>query len=165
MDVKDIVDEAILESHLFGLTEDEIWADLEYFAKCCERVVRQRVKDDRALAELLEKLSQVKTCTLVSETSIAPDRPFRANGSLKSPRERFPQRAARNKRVMLKAMEDCDPRMIPLVQKELYRSSPKRPRQRKPLSHGARILVLRIAYVALVVCLFLLVYLIIIARP
>ena len=163
-DIKDIVDEAILESHLIGLTKRQIWGDLEYFVRCCEKVIREHVKDEKTMAELAEKLAMAKTCTLVNEPSDIPENVFRANGSLKSPRERFVQKAARNKRLILRAIEECDPQLVELIQNELYRVVPKRRHQLIMLNPKVRMLVLRIAYVVMVICLFLLVYLMILEQ-
>ena len=159
--VKDIVDDAILESYLSGLTERQIWDDLEHFAKCCEKVIREHVEDEKKVGELTEKLALARTCTLVNEP---PDRPaalFRADGTLKSPRERFVQKAARNKRLILRAVEKCDPELVTMIQSELYRALPRRRRWAVKPGPKFRMLLLKIAYLVMVVCLFLLVYLMI----
>lgn len=162
--LKDIVDDAILESYLVGLTERQIWTDLEHFVKCCQRVMREHVKDRRAVCELAKKLAMAKTCALVSEPPDSGPDLFRADGSMKSPRERFVQKAARNKRMVLRALEQCDPDLVVLVEKELYRASPTGRRQNVASGANSRILSPKIAYGAMVVCLFLLVCLMVLQR-
>ena len=160
-DANDIVDDAILESYLIGLTEQQIWADLGHFVTCCRKVVRGHVKDEAAGARLGEVLARAGRCTLAQESRQIPASPFSADGVLKGPRERFAQKAARNKRLAMRAIEQYDPRLVALIQKELYRAAPRRRGRRRALTPKARLLVLRGLYVAMVVCLFLLVYLMI----
>ena len=163
-DANDIVDDAIQESYLIGLTEQQIWADLEHFLACCRKVLRGRVKDEATGARLAEVLARAGTCTLAQESRQTPARPFSADGVLKGPRERFAQKAARNKRLAMRAIEQYDPHLVALIQNELYRTAPRRRVRRRALTPKVRMLVLRGLYVAMVVCLFLLVYLMIAQR-
>jgi hypothetical protein len=164
-DIKDIVDEAILESHLIGLTERQIWGDLEYFSRCCEKVIREHVKDEASLAELAEKLAMARKCTLVNEPTDVSESLSDASDDLRSPRERFVQRAARNKRLILRAIEEYDPQLVALIQGELFRVLPQKKHRRwTVLDPRIKMLVLRISYVVMVICLFLLVYLMILEQ-
>lgn len=163
-DPNDIVDDAILESYLIGLTEQQIWADLEQFVTCCRKVVLRHIKDGAAAARLRGVLAQAAMCALSEESPEVLGRVFRADGVLKGPRERFAQKAARNKRLAMRAIGQYDPQLVALIQRELYRAAPRRRGRKRALTPQARMLVLRALYAAMVICLFLLIYLMIVQQ-
>lgn len=155
--IRDMVQEVIEESYLLGRTEEEIWADLTRFVELCNRVIREHVKDRKALNALASKLSLIKQDVLTNasrpsnrEDLLQPD------GRPKSYLELLAEKAARNKRLVLKAIEECDPRLAQLIQTQRFlRKVDALP----PKRAGWRMILLKLCYGLLVLCISMLLYL------
>ena len=165
--VQDAIEELIETSYLLGLSEQEIREDLVYFMGICGKVLRAHVQDKTTMNELVAKLNLIKEEVLAGGKTF-PNREemLRADGTMRSFTEWLAERAARNKRLILKAIEECDPGLVALIQEErFYGGTPHPPFDvdgRYALrSSRIKLLLLKIAYVLAVVCIFLLVYLMI----
>jgi hypothetical protein len=167
--LKDTIEELIEESYLMGRSEGEIKADLDRFIDACEKVIREQVRDKGKLEDLAEKLVLARTCSLVSDLSDADgeEGALREDGQPKSPAERFAEKVARNKRIILKAIGKCDPRLVELIERERFPGvirEPKRPKvhlkPRKPLGERSHLLILRVCYGLTLLFIFYLIYLV-----
>jgi len=118
MSTKDMVDELIEESYLLSLTEEQIWEDLRRFVATCERAIRERVHDERALDKLLSYLRSLKKQAyhevMAKAGALKPD------GSRKTRRELLAEQAAKNKRMVLKAIRECDPDLAADIEQSRY---------------------------------------------
>jgi hypothetical protein len=151
-ELKDTIEELIEESYLMGRSESEIKADLDRFIDACEKVIREQVRDKGKLEDLAEKLALARTCSLVSDLSES-GREGPQEGGQRSPAERFAEKVARNKRIILKAIGKCDSRLVDLIERERFPGvvrEPKRPKlhikPKKTLSERSHLLVLRLCY-------------------
>ena len=155
--IRDMVQEAIEESYLLGMTEEEIWADLTRFVELCNRVIREHVRNGKALNELASKLSLVKQDVLTNASSSSKREDLiRPDGRPKSYLELLAEKAARNKRLVLKAIEECDPHLVQLIQAQRFL---KKEDARPPRRTGWRVILLRVGYGLLALCIALLLYL------
>jgi len=165
--VQDAIEELIETSYLLGMSEQEIREDLGYFIGLCGKVLRAHVQNKKTMNELAAKLNVIKE-EVFADGKVLPDREKmrRADGTMMSSTEWLAERAARNKRLILKAIEECDPRLVALIQKERFYGGASHPALgvdgRYALrSRKIKLLLLKIAYVIAVVCVFLLAYLMI----
>ncbi|MSS72368.1 MAG: hypothetical protein EXS64_12890 [Candidatus Latescibacteria bacterium] len=168
-ELKDTIEELIEESYLMGRSESEIKADLDRFIDACEKVIREQVRDKGKLEDLAEKLVLARTCSLVSDLSDSGHEggALREEGGQKSSAERFAEKVARNKRIILKAIGKCDPRLVDLIERERFPGvvrEPKRPKvsikPRKVLGERSHLLVLRFCYGLTLIFIFYLIYLV-----
>ncbi len=165
--VRDAIDEMIEESYLLGLTDEEIWNDLTLFLSCCERVIKREVKDKETINLLEKKLSSVRVSTLI-KNKFDPNESkgtLKEDGTLKSAHEVLAERVSLNKRRILQAIGKCDPKFVSMIESERYRSSPQpgpSKRKRGRYTGGVKLWVYKVIYIAGVVALFLLIYLILI---
>ena len=171
--VQDAIEELIETSYLLGMSEQEIREDLVYFVGICGKVLRAHVHDKKTMDELADKLNLIKEEVSAGRKAFpSREEMLRTDGTIMSSTEWLAERAARNKRLVLKAIEDCDPRLVALIQEErFYGGTPRSPLSvgqytsldRRYALRGSKIklFLLKIAYVLAVVCIFLLVYLMI----
>ena len=125
-DIRESIDEMIEESYLVGLTEGEIRADMERFVSICGRVIRENVHDKKQTRRLTEQLARARALSLVEDASgsrddsdlLIPDAETRT-----SPRGRYAERAARNKRLILRVIRECDPKLEQLIEQERFSGS------------------------------------------
>ena len=103
-DVKDAIEEMIEESYLLGLSEEEILADFSRFIDTCYTVIQDNVKSREALSRLAENLAREKTSTRIEDH--APDL---GKVAAKDDQRVCAEKAARRKRMVLKAIADYDP--------------------------------------------------------
>lgn len=125
-DIRESIDEMIEESYLSGLTDGEIRADMERFVSICGRVIRENVHDRKQTRRLTEQLARARALSLVEDTSGSSDD---ANllipdaGARSSLKGRYAERAARNKRLILRVIRECDPKLEQLIEQERFSGS------------------------------------------
>ncbi len=168
-DIRESIDEMIEESYLVGLTEGEIKADMERFVSICGRVIRENVHDKKQTRRLTEQLASARALSLVEDVSgsgddsdlLVPDA-----GSRTSPGGRYAERAARNKRLILRVIRECDPKLEQLIEQERFSGSLAQPAAPAlPISGNAprnrvRDLVLKTCFAVTLLFILLLVYLV-----
>ena len=110
-DVKDAIEEMIEESYLLGLSEEEILADFSRFIDTCFTVIQDNVKSREDISRLAENLAREKTCTRVDDHSAALG---------KVAQRSFAEKAARRKRMVLKAIADYDPHLVRLINEQRF---------------------------------------------
>ncbi len=165
-DIRESIDEMIEESYLLGLSESEISADLDRFVEICGRVIHNNIHDRKQMRVLAEKLARARTLGLIEERrEDEEDRPPAVEGTVKSSRQRFARRVARNKRLILRTMRDCDPKLERLIEQERFPEGSKRElRSELPVKIESRsrfkVLLLRTCYVSTLLLVLLLVYLV-----
>lgn len=65
--VKEAIEEAIEESYLRGLSDEEIRSDFKRFIDTCFSVLKSNVKDRGSISALTEELAREKTCILIAD--------------------------------------------------------------------------------------------------
>ena len=168
-DIRESIDEMIEESYLVGLTEGEIRADMERFVSICGRVIRENVHDKKQTRRLTEQLARARALSLVEDASgsrddsdlLIPNAETRT-----SPRGRYAERAARNKRLILRVIRECDPKLEQLIEQERFSgslpepSAPSLPIGGNVPGKGVRDLFLKTCFAATLLFILLLVYLV-----
>ncbi|MDP6037799.1 MAG: hypothetical protein QGG64_04555 [Candidatus Latescibacteria bacterium] len=108
----EFIEEAIEESYLLGLSESEIRTNLDHFIDTCGRVIREHVHDRKQMQALAEKLARARALSLIENHQegewgevIPPQNQDDALDSLA-------ERVARNKRLILRAIAECDPALV-----------------------------------------------------
>lgn len=124
---RDAVEELIEESYLLSLSGEEIRRDLNRFAEVCGWVIVENIKDKRKLDMLTRKLAMVRVSSLISSKAANLNilGIFKSDGTVRSPTERWAKTIARNKRLILKTIEQCEPQLIPIIEGELKANSSK----------------------------------------
>ena len=168
-EIKEAIEELIEETYLMGLTEREIQRDLDRFVESCSRVIRAHVKDKETMSALAEKLALARTCTLIADRSDIEDgQETLSEGRPRSDHERFAERAARNKRLILKAIGECDPKLVRLIEKTRYQTDGKDlppPKLKwKGGNRRTKLLILKGCYIATLILIALLIYLVMLQR-
>lgn len=165
-DIRESIDEMIEESYLLGLSESEIRADLDRFVEICGRVIHNNIHDRKQMQVLAEKLARARTLELIEERrEDEEDQPPAVEGTVKSSRQRFARRVARNKRLILRTMRDCDPKLERLIEQERFPGGSERElRAELPVKVESRsrfkVLLLKTCYVSTLLLVLLLVYLV-----
>ena len=166
----DAIEELIETSYLLGKSEQEIREDLAHFVGLCRKVLGAHVQDKKKTNVLAAKMNRIKEEVLADRTMLPnqADR-LRADGTAMSSTEWLAERTARNKRLVLKAIGECDPQLVALIQKERFGEPAHSfdPTQgKRPIIADARntlrtnkrkLLFLKIAYIIAVIGVFLLV--------
>ncbi|MCK5380438.1 MAG: hypothetical protein KAJ81_03140 [Candidatus Latescibacteria bacterium] len=166
----DAIEELIETSYLLGKSEQEIREDLAHFVGLCRKTLSTQVQDKKKMNVLAAKLNRIKEEVLADRTML-PKQAERvwADGTAMSATEWLAERTARNKRLVLRAIEECDPQLVALIQKERFgepahsfdAAHGKRPiiaDARNTLrSNRRKLLFLKIAYIIAVIGVFLLV--------
>lgn len=114
-DVKDAIEEMIEESYLLGLSEEEILADFSRFIDTCYTVIEDNVKSREALSRLAENLAREKTNTRNADLAI----PLGKVADRDAQRA-CAEKAARRKRMVLKAIADYDPHLVRLINEQRF---------------------------------------------
>ena len=117
-DVKDAIEEMIEESYLLGLSEEEILADFSRFIDTCYTVIQDNVKSREALSCLAENLAREKTSTRSADDSTAL-----GEIAAKDAQRACAEKAARRKRMVLKAIADYDPHLVRLINEQRFQVS------------------------------------------
>ena len=168
--VRDAIEELIETSYLLGKSEQEIREDLAHFVGLCRKTLSTHVQDKQKMNVLAAKLNRIKEEVLADRTML-PNQAERvwADGTAMSATEWLAERTARNKRLMLKAIGECDPQLVALIQKERFGEAAHSfdaAQDRRPIIADARntlrtnkrkLLFLKIAYVIAAIGVFLLV--------
>lgn len=168
-DIRDSIDEMIEESYLAGLTEGEIRADMERFVSICGRVIRENVHDRKQTRRLTEQLARARALSLVEDASgsreesdlLIPNAETRT-----SQRGRYAERAARNKRLILRVIRECDPKLEQLIERERFSGSLPKPSASSlpigedPPRNRAKDLFLKTGFAVTLLLILLLVYLV-----
>ncbi|MDA0746231.1 MAG: hypothetical protein O2954_06910 [bacterium] len=168
-DIRDSIDEMIEESYLLGLSENEIKEDLDRFIELCGRLIHQHVRDRKQMQKLTEKLARARALSLIEDHQDAPG----SEGlfpdekkAMQSSRERFAEKVARNKRLILRTIRECDPRLEQLVEQARFPDrAPSDKDQPLPIvapesRSKTKDLFLKTCYVATLLFMLLLVYLV-----
>ena len=166
-DIRESIDEMIEESYLLGLNETEIKADLDRFVEICGHVIYENVRDRRQVQQLTEKLARARALSLIEDNQEEAPEPAiedeADDASAPTGRERYAERVARNKRLILKAIRDCDPRLESLIEQARFpaKGKPSAPTvvidEPKP---KARDLFLKTCYAVALLAVLLLIYLV-----
>lgn len=114
-DVKDAVEEMIEESYLLGLSEEEILADFSRFIDTCYTVIQDNVKSSESLSRLAENLAREKTSTRDADEAAALGKV-----AARDARRACAEKAARRKRMVLKAIADYDPDLVRLINEQRF---------------------------------------------
>jgi hypothetical protein len=166
-DIRESINEMIEESYLLNLSESEIKADLDRFVEICGRVVYENIHDRKQMQELTEKLARARALSLIEDhqdDEFEPALDEDDDRTTPSARDHFVERVARNKRLILKAVRECDPRLEGLIDEARFPttgtppSSPPAPDQPKPKAK-AKDLALKTVYAVALLAILLLVYL------
>ena len=165
--IRENIEEMIEESYLLSLSESEIRSDLDRFMETCGRVIREHIQDRKQMQMLAEKLARARALSLISEQheseggeSLVEPEPD------KSSREVFAARVARNKRLILRTIEECDPKLVELIDQERFPVQVKEPLalpltiDASPKKSSAKDFLLKICYVIAVLFILLLAYLV-----
>lgn len=168
-DIRDSIDEMIEESYLAGLTEGEIKADMERFVSICGRVIRENVHDRKQSRRLTEQLARARALSLVEDASgsredtdlLIPNSETRT-----SHRGRYAERAARNKRLILRVIRECDPKLEQLIEQERFSGSMPEPAAsslpigENPPRNRAKDLFLKTCFAVTLLLILMLIYLV-----
>jgi hypothetical protein len=166
-DIRESIDEMIEESYLLGLSESEIRADLDRFVEICGRVVYEHIRDRKQMQQLTEKLARARALSLIEDRQddeLRTSEPEDEEPVVRSARDRFVERVARNKRLILKAIRECDPRLEGLIDQARFPATGKRltpddpPAEPRPKAK-ARDLFLKTCYAVVLLAVLLLIYL------
>ena len=114
-DVKDAIEEMIEESYLLGLSEEEILADFSRFIDTCYTVIQDNVKSREALSRLAENLAREKTSTRIEDHTTDLGKV-----AAKDDQRVCAEKAARRKRMVLKAIADYDPHLVRLINEQRF---------------------------------------------
>ncbi len=166
-DIRESIDEMIEESYLLGLSEGEIMADLDHFVEMCGKVIREHIHDRKQMQKLSEKLARARALSLIEDRQEVENRELFPEGqSVKPSRERFAERVARNKRLILRAIRECDPKLEELIEQERFPGAvlPQAlPIHTEPKSR-AKDLFLKACYLVTLLFMLLLVYLVLLQK-
>ena len=178
-DIRENIEEMIEESYLLGMSENEIRSDLDRFVETCGRVIHQHVRDRKQMEMLVEKLARARALTLIEDRQDDDDEEDDLadlgidTGSATSPLDRFAARVARNKRTILRAIGECDARLVSLIDQERFPEPSERspgapsipgvfpggPFAGQPVSRG-KDLMLKVCYAVTVLFILILAYLV-----
>ena len=114
-DVKDAIEEMIEESYLLGLSEEEILADFSRFIDTCYTVIEDNVKSREALSRLAENLAREKAINRADDE--ATDL---SQVAAKDAQRICAEKAARRKRMVLKAIASYDPHLVRLINQQRF---------------------------------------------
>ncbi|RKY62238.1 MAG: hypothetical protein DRP95_01825 [Candidatus Latescibacterota bacterium] len=122
MKTRDMVEELIEESYLLGLTEDQIWEDLRRFVATCESTIREHVRDEKTLDRLLSYLNSVRERAYREVVARIRDAGalIKPDGSRKTRKELLAEQAAKNKRMVLQAIRECDPELAARIEQKRF---------------------------------------------
>lgn len=112
MRTSEYIEEVIEESYLLGLSDGEIRANLEQFVETCGRVIRDHVHDKKQMQMLAEKLARARALSLIEDHR---DGEWGEVKPVQVPHENLAERVARNKRLILRAIGDCNPKLVSLI--------------------------------------------------
>ena len=169
-EVNEAIEEMIEESYLLGLTESEIREDIGRFVEMCWKVIREHVRDKKVMSELAERLEEARASAFIAD-QIDKERGgmFKHDGTPKTHQELIAEKAARNKRRLLRAIRECNPKLVELIDKERYRYVNSKHEEQiatPPVLHPntMRLLILKGFYICSVVFLLLLLYMLILGK-
>ena len=162
------IEEMIEESYLLGLSEPDIRANLDRFVETCGRVIRKNVHNKKQMHILAEKLARARALSLIedqqeddeTEDLLPKDNP------LKSPQEQLAEKVARNKRLILRAIGECNPKLVHLIEQERFprQTQDPLPPMAMPIAPSGhqtfKDLVLKASYVVALVLVLLIIYLV-----
>jgi len=116
------IDQLIEESYLLGLTQEEIRADLDRFVEVCGKVIRQNVQDRKQMQDLAQQLARARALSLIEDQREDDDEApvLDEQEDLRSAREAFAEKVARNKCLILRTIRDCNPKLPELIERERY---------------------------------------------
>ncbi len=119
--IRESINEMIEESYLLSLSESEIRMDLERFIEICTRVIRENIHDRKQMQKLSEKLARARALDLIEDYQGAEySETFTKSQAVRPSRERFAEKVARNKRLILRAIRECDPKLEGLIEQERF---------------------------------------------
>ena len=169
-DIRESIEEMIEESYLLGLNESEIKADLDRFVESCGKVIRQNVHDRKQMQILADKLARARALSLIEDHQHQPDGEelLAEEDAEKPPRRRFAERVARNKRLILRTIAECDPKLVERIERERF---PVQPPDLPPVfpvdaeqPQKAKSLLMKICYASILLFGLLLVYLVLLQQ-
>lgn len=170
--IRENIEEMIEESYLLGMSESEIRSDLDRFVETCGRVIHENVRDRKQMEMLVDKLARARALTLIEDQNDEDEDPLpelpMETSTVRPSLERFAGRVARNKRTILRAIGECDPRLVSLIERERFPSPKERrsaalglggPFATRPTG-GVKDMVLKVCYVVTVLFILILAYLV-----
>ena len=164
--IRESIDEMIEESYLLGLSESEIKADLDRFVEVCGRVILENIDDRKQMQVLAEKLARARALDLIEDNNEGEEEePISVEGTVKSSRQKFAQKVARNKRLILRTIRDCDPKLEHLIEQQRFPDRSKsKLAQALPIKMASRSrvkdLLMKTCYAVTLLLVLLLVYLV-----
>ena len=167
-EASETIDQLIEESYLLGLSEDEIRTDLDRFVEVCGKVIRQHVHDRKTMQDLAQKLARTRALSLIEDQQ-DDDLPIEKPDGDQSARERFAEKVARNKCLILKTIRDCNPKLEELIEKERYPTLIQEADGPLPFNAGTgktttRDMFFKVFYVVTLLFVLLLVYLVLLQQ-
>lgn len=123
----EFIEEAIEESYLLGLSESEIRTNLDRFIDTCGRVIREHVHDRVQMQALAEKLARARALSLIEnhrEGEWGEVLPTQEQGDTL---DSLAERVARNKRLILRAIAECDPTLVERIDQMRFPNSATQP--------------------------------------
>jgi len=120
----EFIEEAIEESYLLGLSDSEIRANLDHFIDTCGRVIREHVHDRKQMQALAEKLARARALSLIENhqegewDDALPPQDHNEN------QDSLAERVARNKRIILSAIAECDPSLVERIDRVRFPNQP-----------------------------------------
>ena len=108
----EFIEEAIEESYLLGLSEGEIRANLDHFIDTCGRVIREHVHDRKQMQALAEKLARARALSLIENHQEGEWDEVLPAQNQDDILDSLTERVARNKRLILRAIAECDPALV-----------------------------------------------------
>lgn len=157
------IEEVIEESYLIGLNEQEIRANLDQFIDTCGRVIHDHVHDKQQMQMLAEKLARARALSLIEDRQ---DGEWDDLQPVTQPQPNLAERVARNKRLILRAIFECDPKLVEKIEKARFPQKPekKAPQQQTPWQSPQRTyqkhsLLFKIGTLTAILIILLLIYL------
>ena len=108
----EFIEEAIEESYLLGLSDSEIKANLDHFIDTCGRVIREHVHDRKQMQMLAEKLARARALSLIENHQEGEWDDILPPQEQNDTQDSLAERVARNKRIILSAISECDPSLV-----------------------------------------------------
>jgi len=125
MKPNDFIEEAIEESYLLGLNDSEIRANLDHFIDTCGRIIREHVHDRKQMQALAEKLARARALSLIENHQEGEWGEILSTQDQRDNHESLAERVARNKRIILSAIAECNPSLVERIDQARFPNQPE----------------------------------------
>lgn len=160
------IEEVIEESYLIGLNDQEIRANLDQFIDTCGRVIRAHVQDKQHMQMLAEKLARARALSLIEDRQDGQDGNEWQEIQPEATTTNLAERVARNKRLILRAISECDPQLVEKIEQARFPKDQKKATDLSQLpwtgtgkSHATQSLLFKIGALSAILIILLLIYL------